>query len=207
MALRSTDKRSVNTRQDDMAVLHQVHQWLGPERRERLLQLLASPTIQWRRADQLGRTTSGRAWQLATRRMHDEPEVRQLSRVMASLTYNEVVRTGCVRLPEPALLTPQVFPVRMEGNPHDPPAQSPHRDRSGDRVPTVTALYYLQVDDATGGELVLHDDARGLSDVMAPMTDQLIVIPGSQTHAVRPLTDGYRVTIVTNFYTHEAIDY
>jgi hypothetical protein len=184
-----------------MAVLHQVHQWLGPERRERLLQLLASSTIQWSRADRLGRTTAGRVWQLATRQMHDEPEMPQLSRIMASWTYDEIVRTGCVRLPEPALLTPQVFPVRMEGNPHDSPAQSPHRDRSGDRVPAVTTLYYLQVDDATGGELVLHDDAGGVSILVAPTTDQLVVIPGSQTHAVRPLTDGYRVTIVTNFYT------
>jgi hypothetical protein len=132
--------------------------------------------------------------------MHDEPEMVQLSRVMASLVYDEIVRTGCARLPEPALLTPQVFPVRMKGNPHDPPWQSPHRDRNEDRVPAVTALYYLRVDDATGGELVLYDDAGGENGSVSPVTDQLVVIPGCQTHAVRPLTGGYRVTVVTNFY-------
>lgn len=181
-----------------MGVLHQVHEFLGAERRDRLRQLLTSPALEWRRADQLGRTTSGQVWQLATRDMHDRPEMVQLANVMASLVYNEIA--GAARLPEPECVTPQVFPVRMAGDPDDPPLQTPHRDHAGDRVPAITTLYYLQVDDTLGGDLVLYDDVDGSCDRVTPTTDLLVVIPGQQLHAVDPLVRGYRVTIVTNFY-------
>jgi predicted 2-oxoglutarate/Fe(II)-dependent dioxygenase YbiX len=88
----------------------------------------------------------------------------------------------------------------MVGNPDDPPSQTPHRDHAGGRVPATTTLYYLQVDDTVGGELVIYDDVDGPSHRVTPTTDLLVVIPGEQLHAVDPLVRGYRVTIVTNFY-------
>ncbi|WP_034274373.1 2OG-Fe(II) oxygenase [Haloechinothrix halophila] len=183
-----------------MKALHQVADFLGAKRRGDVLQLLGSPDLAWQRSDALGRTTSGRMWQLAKSDMHRQPAMRQLSVLVASVVYDEVTAALPATLPPPEDLVPQVFPVRMDGNPDEPPTQMPHRDGEGGPSPIVTTLYYAQVENAVGGALVLHDDSGTVRARIQPASDKLVVIGGRQVHSVEPLTAGRRTTIVTNFY-------
>ncbi|MFF5985906.1 2OG-Fe(II) oxygenase family protein [Prauserella flavalba] len=183
-----------------MTILREVTDFLGEKRQTDVLELLRSPTLAWERSDLLGRTTSGRMWQLATSGMHRMPEMVRLSTLMASVVYEEIHRSLPELLPEPESLVPQVFPVRMEGNSDEPPTQWAHKDGAGGRHPIVTSLYYAQVDHAVGGTLVLHDDSGTECARVHPTADHLIIISGNQIHSVEPLTAGDRITIVTNFY-------
>lgn len=190
----------LNERGATMVVLHEVSGFLGEKRRAAVLRLLQSPTLKWERSDRLGRTTSGRMWQLANSAMHRRPEVMQLSTLMASIVYDEVHRTMPDLLPDSSRMVPQVFPVRMEGNDEEPPAQRAHQDEAGGRNPLVTSLYYAAADSTVGGALALHDDQGRIRARVSPTADQLVVIGGRQIHSVEPLTTGRRITIVTNFY-------
>lgn len=179
-------------------ILHEVAGFLGDQRRKRILSLLESPVLEWARADCLGRTTRGRVWQLANRAMHTTLEMRQLSTLLAGAIYDEL--TATIDLPEPADLLPQVFPVKMYGNPEEPPAQIPHIDGSPSRRPLITSLYYAHVKGITGGNLCLHETRDVLAAKVVPRSDHLTAIPGQQLHSVEPMTTGTRITIVTNFY-------
>jgi hypothetical protein len=139
-------------------------------------------------------------WQLASAAMHRQPAMKQVSALLASVVYEEVRRTLPVLLPDPEHLVPQVFPVRMEGNPDDPPTQLAHRDGQGGPCPVATSLYYAQVENTVGGALALHDDSGAVRACVRPASDLLVVISGDQVHSVEPLTAGSRTTIVTNFY-------
>jgi predicted 2-oxoglutarate/Fe(II)-dependent dioxygenase YbiX len=188
-----------------MAILRQMTGLLGDTRRAHLLDLVNSPTLQWERSDVLGRTTAGRMWQLANSAMHRQPEMVSLATLMASVVYEEIGHSVPGLLPAPERLVPQVFPVRMEGNTAEPPTQWAHRDGVDGRHPLVTSVYYAQVDDTVGGELVLHDDDGRAIVRIQPTADQLVVIDGRQTHSVEPLTAGERLTVVTNFYAPEGV--
>lgn len=181
-------------------VLHEIHDFLGERRRIAVLELLGSPSLAWERSDRLGRTTSGRMWQLASSAMHHTPEMIQLSEIMASLVYGAVCRCMSGVLPDAANVVSQVFPVRMEGNDTEPPTQWKHKDEARGKNPITTSLYYALVKDTAGGALALHDDAGEILTRVYPNSDQLVVMPGSQIHSVDPLTAGDRITVVTNFY-------
>lgn len=181
-------------------ILHEVTGFLGERRRADVLRLLNSPDLEWERPDRLGRTTSGRMWQLANSDMHYRPEMIQLSTLMASVVYNEIQRARPRLLPDPGEAIPQVFPVRMEGNTDEPPTQWAHKDEARGQHPCVTALYYAEVENVIGGALALHHPSGDVHTSVEPVTDQLVVIAGDQTHSVEPLTAGNRITVVTNYY-------
>ncbi|WP_158684527.1 2OG-Fe(II) oxygenase [Amycolatopsis orientalis] len=183
-----------------VVILHEVAEFLGERRRSDVLQLLSSPSLEWERSDRLGRTTFGRMWQLANSAMHKRPEMIQLSTLMASVVYDEMRRYMPALLPDSANLIPQVFPVRMEGNAEEPPAQWAHKDEARGRHPLATSLYYAEVENVTGGALALHDSSGEVCTRVHPVADQLVAIAGDQVHSVEPLTTGKRITVVTNFY-------
>src|SRR3954463_16164193 len=103
-------------RSSNMAVLRQMTGLLGETRRTHLLELLGSPTLHWERSDILGRTTTGRMWQLASPAMHRQPEMVSVATLMASVVYEEIGNSLPGLLPAPERLIPQVFPVKMQGN-------------------------------------------------------------------------------------------
>lgn len=148
--------------------------------------------------DRLGRTASGRIWQLASPEMHHHPAIVRLSTTLSSTIYDELSGVG-MALPDPSRLAVQVFPVHMEGDPHEPPRQKPHRDIGNGRHPLVTSLYYPYVGDVDGGHLVLHH-ADGRASGHVPRTDDLVVIDGRQLHSVDPLLSGLRTTFVINYF-------
>lgn len=132
--------------------------------------------------------------------MHQQPEMVQLSTLMASIVFDEVQRLMPGLLRDPEGVAAQVFPVRMEGNPEEPPTQWAHVDEAAGRSPVSTSLYYAQADNIVGGALALHDDAGNVCARVHPVADHLVVVSGRQIHSVEPLTAGNRITVVTNFY-------
>lgn len=149
-------------------ILHEVNGFLGERRRADVLRLLNSPDLEWERPDRLGRTTSGRMWQLASPDMHHRPEMIQLSTLMASVVYDEIQRARPGLLPDPSEAVPQVFPVRMEGNTDEPPTQLAHKDEARGQHPCVTALYYAEVENVVGGALALHHRVRRRAHLGGP---------------------------------------
>lgn len=174
--------------------------FLGELRRLVVLQMLDAPTLKWARSDTLGRTGSGKVWQLADRAQHSAPEMVSLSRFLAGAVHAElqVKRPGA--LPDVDLTTTQVFPVRMKGSRDDPPEQHTHRDRAMGRTPSVTTIYYPDVQHAEGGDLVLFDEWKLETGRIEPVADLLVAINGNTLHAVEPLVGGVRTSVVVNFY-------
>ena len=173
--------------------------FLGELRRMVVLQMLDAPTLRWDNSDALGRTGSGTTWQLADSAQHDAPEMVSLSRFLAGAVHDEVDRAHPGLLPAADLMSPQVFPVRMRGRRVDPPRQRPHRDEAHDRRPLVTTIYYPEVRDVEGGDLVLFD-GHGRPQRVSPRADMLVVIDGDVLHAVEPVHAGVRTSVVVNFY-------
>jgi hypothetical protein len=151
-------------------VLHDVRAFLGDRLRVHLACLLRSDRLDWARADLLGRSTTGGVWQLADPAMHRRPEIVELSTAMVGSVYAELRRIHDLDLPEPEDLVPQVFPVVMTGSPVDPTGQRPHRDNADGDPPLVTAIYYVDVKDVTGGALSLHDPAGRVVARIEPVT-------------------------------------
>lgn len=180
-----------------------VSGFLGERRRRRLLGLLDDQSLAWRRSGELGRTGSGSVLQLASEAARDVPAMKEVTASMASWVYQAVECHRPGALPPPDHLDVQVFPVRMTGCLQEPPSHSAHRDTTGSAHPVITAISYLIVEGAVGGDLLLFNDDvnAGPTTSISPATGDLVVMDGDQLHAVAPLLSGSRVSVVTNFYT------
>lgn len=177
---------------------------LGERRRQLLLELLRSPDVKWARPS--GRFASrGNTLQLAGPEEHDRAAMVRLSRLVLAGLFPLVENRACIKnLP---CLSPQVFPVHMEGSREDPPYQHPHVDSAivdGRRTtPLVTIVYYAAAEGLRGGELVLFEgqleDYRELGRI-EPVVDRAVVLPGATLHAVAPLFRGTRTSVVLNLF-------
>jgi 2OG-Fe(II) oxygenase superfamily len=147
-------------------------------------------------------------FQLASREIHSSSSMTVLRKFVASRVYEFV--SPVFDLPRPEELAVQLFPVRMKGRRDNAPHQRPHRDgfalNPGRYVrPIVTAVYFLDCHELAGGELILYDRNDNLCAfeilaVIRPTTDSLVAMSGDIYHSVKPLINGSRTSIVTNFY-------
>jgi predicted 2-oxoglutarate/Fe(II)-dependent dioxygenase YbiX len=119
-----------------------------------------------------------------------------LRQIVASVCYREA--RELFSLPEPGLLTPQVFPVAMTGSRDQPPHQRPHTDNHHGAHPLVTSVYYARVQDTDGGAIILGSGSA--QQTVEPREDDLIAFPGETVHSVESLYVGERLSIVCNFY-------
>lgn len=173
--------------------------FLAPPEHRLIIDLLENSDLKWRSSTDLGRAAAGESLQLATRSEHMRPAMRQVASLVASRVF-DALKVAALGVPPEEETTPQVFPVKMSGNPDRPPCQAPHTDKSAMGVPKLTCLYYPIVSDAFGGALVLHSEGGEPAARYWPSANCLIVISGSVTHSVDPLTRGRRVTVVVNYY-------
>jgi hypothetical protein len=185
-----------------MSLLFERCEFLQPSELRLVVNLLSSGGLSWRPSAELGRTGRGTSLQLASRSEHLKPAMRQVASLVASRIFDALEESE-VEVPLEGNVTPQVFPVQMIGDLNDPPCQLPHRDNSSMGHPSIICLYYPVVEDICGGALVLHDGSGNSLSRYRPAANSMIVIPGDVTHSVEPLTQGRRVTIVTNFYWPE----
>lgn len=170
--------------------------FLGYSRRERLVDALDTSGAQWARSEGLGRTGRGTTRQLVpTTHDYVGPALGALRQIMASLCYKATA--SHFALPDPADLMPQVFPVLMQGSLTDPPYQDTHIDNRDGVPPLVTTVYYAQVVNTDGGEIVLCT----VPEVsLTPREDDLVAFQGDSPHSVRELRAGLRLSVVCNFY-------
>jgi len=181
------------------AAMHYVRHpdLLGPVRRQKLVENLNRASIKRARSSDLGRTGRGTTEQLIPGTdEYVSAELTTLRQVVASLCYQ--VTAGVFALPDPARLTPQVFPVWMTGSVEAPPNQRPHVDNKDGVSPLVTAVYYAQISDTDGGEIVIGVGPDQI--VMSPAEDDLLAFPGNTLHVVNDLRAGRRLSVVCNFY-------
>lgn len=180
------------------AVLH-CPAFLDPVERVLVLDALDDDALCWRTGVELGRASAGESLQLAGATEHAKAPMRRVASLLASRLF-DALADGGVTLPPPEDITPQVFPVKMYGNPDNPPRQRVHCDHSVLGRPRLTCVYYPLVQDIRGGALVLHAADETVSGRYRPATNVLVVIQGNVLHSVEPLTDGCRITVVTNLY-------
>lgn len=178
---------------------------LGEERCQLLLELLSSPEVKWARPS--GRFASrGNTLQLAGPEEHDRAAMVRVSTLVLAGFFPLVENRACIKnLPR---LSPQVFPVHMEGSRENPPYQEPHVDSAildGRRTtPLVTIVYYAAAEGLLGGELVLFEGQLGDHrevERIEPVVDRAVVLPGATLHAVAPLFKGRRISVVLNIYS------
>ncbi len=169
---------------------------LGPTRRALLVESLQAADARWARSHELGRTGNGAVEQLVPGSGYASAELTTVREVMASVCYEATA--DVFKLPDPNDLAPQVFPVWMHGSIDEPPSQRPHVDNRNGVSPLVTAVYYAQVSDTDGGEILVG--AGPNQAVVQPVEDDLVAFPGDTLHAVSDLRAGHRLSVVCNFY-------
>jgi hypothetical protein len=189
-----------------MSALLYRPEFLGPANRHRVLAALDDCELRWLPAAELGRTAGGESLQLASAAEHGKAPMRRVATLIASRVF-DALQTSGIPTPPAEEITPQVFPVKMYGSPNNPPRQSPHRDHAPLGYPRLTCNYYPLVEDARGGELVLHAADRADTARYLPSTDLLVAIDGDTLHSVEPLTYGRRYTVVANFYWQSGAPY
>ena len=96
----------------------------------------------------------------------------------------------------------------MIGSRDDPAYQVPHVDSAASfkASPLVTFVAYLEVEKAIGGELVAYEmEGQNFKETgrYFPLVGSVVAMRGDQIHAVSPLLEGKRVSIVVNFYSPE----
>ena len=64
------------------------------------------------------------------------------------------------------------------------------------RFPLCSTVYYLEVSDLEGGELVIDHDV-----VIKPKTNRLVIFPPAKFHGVNPF-EGKRVSLLINPWSH-----
>ena len=169
---------------------------LGPTRRTRMVEILQATDAQRARSDALGHTGNGAVEQLMPGSGYTSAELTTLREVMASACY--AATADAFGLPDPNQLTPQVFPVWMRGSVDQPPGQRPHVDNRDGTTPLVTAVYYAQVSDTDGGEILIGTGPDQV--VVQPVEDDLVAFAGDTVHAVVDLRAGQRLSVVSKFY-------
>jgi 2OG-Fe(II) oxygenase superfamily len=170
---------------------------LGRTRRTRILEMLPSTGVRWGASEDLGRAGAGTTEQLAPGPGYTSADMMALRHIVASICYEHV--RELFSLPDPNLLTPQVFPVTMTGSRDRPPHQRPHTDNHGGIHPLMTSVYYARIQDTDGGAVILGGGTT--QRIVEPHEDDLIAFPGETVHAVGNLYAGERLSIVCNFYS------
>jgi len=177
---------------------------LSPQLAVGLRSLIAGDELLWELQESPCSAAGGSTYQLAQRSKGDSLKFE----LLASLLRHRFGAQLCASTGSPVEqlhhLTPQVFPVRMLGNPLNPPHQVPHCDNhdfgGGPCVPKFTFVYYVELRNCSGGELVLFDKSHSELHRIVPVQGDLVCISGDQLHAVADLTSGLRTSLVLNLY-------
>lgn len=156
------------------------------------------PSLSWHPSESLGLTGRGGVFQLQGPSLELDP-----LRALLAERAQKIALTSGFQLC--ASCDVQAFFVRMVGDGAVPALQLPHVDRSESYAapPVCTCVYYLEIANCEGGELALFErgsDAMTPKQIAVPCQNSMIVFPGDQLHAVLPLRQGNRVSVVINFY-------
>jgi hypothetical protein len=174
--------------------------FLGDPRRRSILDTLNHPEVQWADAKTRGRVERGTVHQLASDDVRLLPRVMALKQWYATRVHEHLAADWS--LPAPGDLDVQVFPVHMAAG--DGTRLLPHVDSTGGATPLVTTIYYVNLDDVEGGELIAQPGPDGEvldeSRIVSPQEDLLVAMDGQTLHAVAPLQSGSRISLVCNFY-------
>lgn len=174
--------------------------FLGPDEIERVRGAMGARDLVWQLDDRRDTAARGSAYRLDARSPTASAYVVLLKAFFATRVFKQIQDHDLW----PARRRPavQCFAVRLVGNKRFPSFQAPHTDTSsqfGTRAPRLSSVYYFQVQGVVGGELELFL-AEKATRVLEPTENTLVVFEGPTPHAVRPLTAGERISVVTNFF-------
>jgi hypothetical protein len=155
----------------------------------------------WASSEELGLLGRGRTSQVRPADLAAQGPLDEIRAVLAPAVLAWARRCG-FWFPRPPRL--QLFPVRMIGDPAQPPRQEPHIDSYGaaEGPPICTSVFYVRASGLTGGALAAEPATGGDAPpvILTPAPNMVVTLPGDRVHWVEPLLAGERVSIVVNFY-------
>lgn len=166
--------------------------------RKALWEALKWSGVRWENSAALGHTAFGAACQLVNDEAYRGDAIQRWRMKHEALVRSTAHRSG---IPVSQFDGPvQVFPVRMEVREGDAPSgQRLHTDSAGGVTPVLTSVYYAEVDDVQGGDLIAHL-GDGETRRISPKVNRLVIMAGATPHEVAPMTAGRRVSYVCNYY-------
>lgn len=164
---------------------------------ETLYNLLQESEAVWLRSESLGHIAFGSSFQIDNCNINNNLTLHTWRKKFSSLVWDIASKN----IPNIKLdsLSVQAFPVLMKVKDLElQPGQHKHIDSHKGVHPFMTCVYYAEVVNVSGGELIAYLKDRELK--IAPKSNRLVIIPGDTPHEVLPMSSGIRLSYVCNFY-------